>query len=202
MADVTFFFDPACPWTWRASRWLTLVAEARGLDIEWRPFSLLVLNDGKPDEQHRVAVEASHRALRLVEALHRAGRQGDIASFYGAMGELAHEGGFAFDDELVARAVRSAGLGAEGAALDDADLDAGVRAATETAIDAAGPGVGSPVMILSGGHPRTPGSAGTRRGLHGPVLQTVPGKRESLALWEAVEALAPIEDFLEIKRGR
>jgi protein-disulfide isomerase-like protein with CxxC motif len=32
---VTFYFDPLCPWTWRASRWLTQVAEARGLDIEW-----------------------------------------------------------------------------------------------------------------------------------------------------------------------
>src|SRR5438309_9659802 len=105
MADVTFFFDPACPWTWRASRWLTTVAAARGLGIEWGPFSLLVLNDGQPDERYRVAVEASHRALRLVEALHRAGRQGDIASFYAALGELAHEEGFAFDDELVAQAV-------------------------------------------------------------------------------------------------
>ncbi len=47
MADVTFFFDPVCPWTWRASRWLTTVAEARNLDIEWRPLSLLVLNNGQ-----------------------------------------------------------------------------------------------------------------------------------------------------------
>src|SRR5438270_12381338 len=113
MADVTFFFDPACPWTWRASRWLTLVAEARGLEVEWRPFSLLVLNDGKPDAKHRVAVEASHRALRLVERLYRAGRQGDIATLYRALGELAHQGGAAFDDELVAQGVRSAGLEAD-----------------------------------------------------------------------------------------
>jgi 2-hydroxychromene-2-carboxylate isomerase len=180
-----------CPWTWRASRWLTAVAEARPLDIEWRPFSLLVLNDG-PDEEHGEDLVVSHRALRLVEHLHRAGRQADIATFYAALGQLAHEENFAFDDELVAAAVRAADLGTEGAALDDAGLDAGVRAATETAVETAGPGVGSPVLLVTG----------ARRGLHGPVLKTVPDKREGLALWEAVEALAPIEAFFEIKRGR
>lgn len=191
MADVTFFFEPVCPWTWRASRWLCTVAEARNLEIEWRPFSLLVLNDG-PDDEHGDELVVTHRALRLVEHLHRAGRQAEIGELYQAIGRLAHEEGFAVDDDLVANAVRSAGLAAEGAALDDPDLDAGVRAATEEATAAAGPGVGSPVMLLPG----------ARRGLHGPVLGTVPEKREALALWEAVEALAPIDGFFELKRGR
>lgn len=191
MADVTFFFDPVCPWTWRASRWLTTVAEARGLDIEWRPLSLFVLNDG-PDEEHGDELTVAHRALRLVEHLHRAGRQADIARLYNALGQLAHEDGYAFDDELLSSAVRSADLGADGAALDDSGLDTGVRASTEAATAAAGPGVGSPVMLLAGG----------RRGLHGPVLKRVPDKKDGLALWDAVEALAPIDDFFEIKRGR
>jgi 2-hydroxychromene-2-carboxylate isomerase len=192
MADVTFFFDPACPWTWRASRWLTTVADARGLDVEWRPFSLLVLNDGKPADEHRVAVEAAHRALRLIEQLARAGRQDDISRFYTTVGELAHEGGAPVDDDLIAHAVHRAGLDDEAAALDDRGLDAGVEESTSTAIASAGPDVGSPVMIL----------AGAERGLHGPVLKSVPEKAGSLALWTAVEALAPIDEFFEIKRGR
>jgi len=191
MADVTFFFEPVCPWTWRASRWLAAVAESRSLDIEWRPLSLLVLNGG-PDEEHGDELVVSHRALRLVEHLHRSGRQADIARFYAALGQLGHEEGFAFDDELIAGAVRAADLGAEGAALDDPGLDDGVRAATEAALRAAGPGVGSPVLLL----------AGAERGLHGPVIKTVPDKKDSLAMWDAVEALAPIDDFFEIKRGR
>jgi 2-hydroxychromene-2-carboxylate isomerase len=191
MADVTFFFDPVCPWTWRASRWLSTVAEARGLDVEWRPFSLLVLNDG-PDEEHGATLEVSHRALRLVEWLHRAGRQGDITGLYTALGELAHEAGFAFDDTLVTQAVRGAGLTADGTALDDDSLDAGVRASTGEALEAAGPGVGSPVLTV-------PGAA---RGLHGPVLKAVPDKPEALALWAAVEPLFGIGEFFEIKRGR
>ena len=191
MADVTFFFDPVCPWTWRASRWLTTVAEARGLAIEWRPFSLLVLNDG-PDEEHGAELVVSQRALRLVESLQRAGRSADIAGLYTALGELAHEGGFSFDDDLVTQAVRGAGLAADGAALDDAGLDAGVRASTEEALALAGPGVGSPVMTV-------PGAV---RGLHGPVLGAVPDKADALALWEAVEPLFGLADFFEIKRGR
>jgi 2-hydroxychromene-2-carboxylate isomerase len=191
MADVTFFFDPVCPWTWRASRWLTTVAEARNLIVEWRPLSLLVVNDG-PDEEHGAQLESSHRALRLVEHLSRAGRQAEIATLYQALGQLAHEEGFAFDDDLVDSAVRCAGLTEDGGALDDAGLDAGVRESTETGVAAAGPGVGSPVLLL----------AGARRGLHGPVLKAVPDKRQALALWEATEALAPIDDFFEIKRGR
>jgi 2-hydroxychromene-2-carboxylate isomerase len=191
MADVTFFFEPVCPWTWRASRWLSAVAEARALDIEWRPFSLLVLNNG-PDEEHGDELIVTHRALRLVEHLHRAGRQADIGRFYGALGQLAHEEGFAFDDELVACAVRAADLGAVGAALDDPGLDEGVRASTEAALRAAGPGVGSPVLLVGG----------AKRGFHGPVLKTIPDKKDGLALWDAVEALAPIDGFFEIKRGR
>jgi hypothetical protein len=191
MADVTFFFEPVCPWTWRASRWLTAVAEARGLSIEWRPLSLLVLKGG-PDEEHGEELVVSHRALRLVEHLHRAGRHDDVARFYGAMGQLGHEEGFAFDDELVAAAVRGSGLGADGAALDDPGLDAGVESSTETAMEAAGPGVGSPVLLL----------AGAERGLHGPVIKAVPDKKDGLAMWDALEALAPVECFFEIKRGR
>ena len=191
MPDVTFFFEPVCPWTWRASRWLAAVAEARSLDVEWRPLSLFVLNDG-PDEEHGDETTVSFRALRLVEHLHRAGRHADIARFYGALGQLAHEEGFAFDDDLVSSAVGATDLGADAAALDDSGLDAGVRASTEAALAAAGPGVGSPVIV----------PAGSRRGFHGPVLKVVPDKRDGLALWEAVEALAPIEGFFEIKRGR
>ena len=66
MADVTFFFDPACPWTWRASRWLTLVAETRGLVVAWRPMSLWVLNGRDvPDDSKRATLEMSYRWLRV-----------------------------------------------------------------------------------------------------------------------------------------
>jgi 2-hydroxychromene-2-carboxylate isomerase len=191
MADVTFFFDPACPWTWRASRWLTLVADARGLVVEWRPMSLLVVNQGEVPPQYRDALQTSQRLLRVIEKLRQGGRQADIARLYTAAGELVHDHGVPFDEAVVAR-VLGGTLADLRPALDDASLDAAVEASTAEALAAAGPGVGSPVLVL----------AGAERGLHGPVLGAVPEKRQSLALWEAVEALAPITDFFEIKRGR
>src|SRR5919109_605738 len=96
MADVIFFFDPECPWTWRASRWLGDVSEARGLTVEWRPLSLAVLNeDGEGDisEDHRAARGASHGALGLVEPWRQADRHDDVARFYTELGTRAHEQG-------------------------------------------------------------------------------------------------------------
>ena len=47
--QVEFYLDPGCPWTWLTSRWLVDVAAQRGdLEIAWRPFSLALLNAGRP----------------------------------------------------------------------------------------------------------------------------------------------------------
>jgi hypothetical protein len=193
MADVTFFFDPACPWTWRASRWLALVAETRGLGIEWRPLSLWVLNDRDVVEPvKRARLETSHRLLRVIAKLHEDGRQDDIARLYTEIGTVVHENGQPFDDPTVAHALRETGLDDCGSGLDDTGFDAAIDGSTAAAMAAAGPGVGSPVLLL----------AGAERGLHGPILGAVPDKAESMALWDAVETLAPMPAFFEIKRGR
>ena len=42
---VDFFVDPACLWTWLTSRWLVEVAPQRHLDLQWRPYSLLLRDD-------------------------------------------------------------------------------------------------------------------------------------------------------------
>jgi hypothetical protein len=195
MADVVFFFDPECPWTWRASRWLVDVSQARGLTVEWRALSLAVLNEdeeGDVPEDHRVAIEASHRALRLVEALRQAGRHDDVARFYTELGTRTHEHGETLTLELVRAGAEAAGLSEEMTALDQADLDAAVRASTEAAVAAAGPGVGSPVVLVPG----------VDRGLHGPILGDVPVEKDALALWDAVETLIHLPAFSELKRGR
>src|SRR4051812_38879743 len=192
MPDVTFFFDPACPWTWRASRWLTLVADTRGLDIEWRPMSLLVINGDDVPPDRRPGLEASHRLLRVVERLGRDGRQADIARLYRAVGELVHDHDTPLDDGVAVHELQETGLGDLRPVLDDGSLDAAVEASTAAALAAAGPGVGSPVLVL----------LGAERGLHGPVLGAVPDKTDSLALWDAVETLVPISEFFEVKRGR
>ena len=155
--------------------------------------SLWVLNGRDvPDDSKRATLEMSFRWLRVAARLGADGRQGDIARLYRATGELVHEQGTPFDGGLVDHVLTETGTADVASALDDAALDGAVEASTAAALDAAGPGVGSPVLVL----------AGADRGLHGPVLGSVPDKAQSLALWEAVEALSPIVDFFELKRGR
>jgi hypothetical protein len=193
MIDATFYFDPACPWTWRASRWLTVVAEARGLGVAWRPLSLWVVNDGDvPDPVKRARLETSHRWLRVAAKLAENQRQGDLARLYTMTGELVHEHDSPFDEPLLVHVLREADLVDLREALDDVSLDEAVQASTAAAVAAAGPGVGSPVLVLTD----------VERGLHGPILGAVPDKAQSLAVWEAIETLAPIGEFFEIKRGR
>lgn len=47
VGSVEFWFDPACPFTWRTSRWLAGVAARRGFDVQWRLMSLSILNEGR-----------------------------------------------------------------------------------------------------------------------------------------------------------
>ncbi len=192
MADVLFSFDPACEWTWRASRWLTEVAASRCLQIDWQSFSLLVHYADAVPENYRCILEASHGALRLVEALRAAGRTLDIARLYTELGTATHEAGHDLTRVVVRRAVEAADLTGCIAAVDDPSWDAAVRESHAAAFASAGPDVGSPVI-------RLPGSA---RGLFGPVLSRTPSGREAEELWDAVSALLRSDVFYELKRGR
>jgi 2-hydroxychromene-2-carboxylate isomerase len=191
MADVTFFFDPLCPWTWRAGRWLALVADARELDVEWRSFSLELLHDDEGEEVP-TPLEVSTISLRLVEALSDAGRNRDAGHFYAALGRRVHEAHEDLDLDLVKAAADDAGVGDVIAAIDDPRWDDAILASYAQALAAAGPDVGSPVVTL-------PGIA---RGLHGPILGAVPERDDALEIWDAMTALLRIPDFFEIKRGR
>jgi hypothetical protein len=68
---VDLFVDPACMWSWLTSRWLVEVAPQRGLQVSWRSYSLL-LRDGPEGLEDRKAAlwGASHRAVRVMQALH------------------------------------------------------------------------------------------------------------------------------------
>ncbi|MEU4480224.1 DsbA family protein [Micromonospora sp. NPDC023966] len=190
--DATFFFDPACPWTWRASRWLVAVAEARGLRVEWRAFSLGILNEGRTTPEYAELMAASGRALRLVEALRAEGRHHDVARFYTELGVRSHDAGNPLSDKIVAAAVTAAGLEPAAPALDDEHWDRAVHESHALAYASAGPDIGSPVLMVPG----------TRRGIHGPILTEVPGVDDALTIWDSLLPLLRLETFHEVKRGR
>ncbi|KWV32119.1 DsbA family protein [Micromonospora rifamycinica] len=190
--DATFFFDPACPWTWRASRWLVTVAEARDLTIEWRAFSLSILNAGRIPPQFAEPMAASARALRLVEALRADGRGADAGRFYTELGVSTHDAGTSLSADLVDAAVKAAGVQDAAPALDDARWDAAVRESHELAYSSAGPDIGAPVLMVPG----------AERGIHGPILTEVPALDDALTIWDSLLPLLRMPAFHEIKRGR
>src|SRR4051812_36706932 len=110
--EATYFFDPACPFTWRTSRWLVSVAAERDVTVRWRALSLSILNAGKVPEQYRPMMAASTRALRLVEALRADRRHDDIAVFYQEIGTHTFEAGAPLTDEIVVAAAEAAGIAA------------------------------------------------------------------------------------------
>ncbi|MEV1144749.1 DsbA family protein [Micromonospora sp. NPDC049799] len=190
--DATFFFDPACPWTWRTSRWLVAVADARNLRIEWRAFSLAVLNQGKIAPQFAEALEASSRALRLVEALRAQGRHDDGGRFYTELGTRTHDAGDPPGPKVLEAAVEAAGLRDAAAALDDDSWDQAVRESHALAYASAGPDIGSPVLMVPGAD----------RGIHGPIVTEVPGTDDALTIWDSLLPLIRMPLFHEVKRAR
>src|SRR3954447_8689012 len=123
--EVTFHFDPVCPYTWMTSRWAVEVTAARGVTLGWRALSLRVVNEGKIDEKHRAVMDAAFGALRVVEALADAGRHDDAGRFYTELGRRVHAGGRTMSTEVVDEAAAAAELGdIAGAARDETWDDA------------------------------------------------------------------------------
>ena len=90
-ADITFWFDPSCPFTWRASRWLRGVAQRRGLRIHWRLMSLSIVNEGKAvPTQYQEPMAQGVRAGRLLHAVGDQRGQDALARLYTEIGERVH----------------------------------------------------------------------------------------------------------------
>jgi len=190
--EATYFFDPACPFTWRTSRWLVSVAPERDVTLRWRAFSLSILNGDNVPDQYKPMMAASSKALRLVEALRADHRDDDVATFYTELGNRTHEAGVPLSDDIVVQAAEAAGVADPKTILDDASWDEAVRESHELAFGSAGPDIGSPVLMVEG----------AQRGVHGPIIGEVPARDEALAIWDAVVPLARSGTFFEIKRGR
>jgi hypothetical protein len=192
MADVTFWLDPACYWTWRTGRWLAEVAHQRDLSIDWRSFSLVVLYGDDMNPDWRDMLETSHRSLRVLEALKADGRADDAARFYFELGAALHEQGQSLTTEEVKTATEEAAVSDAFVAMDDPVWDKPIREAFDAAMVAAGPDIGSPVLKI----------AGHDRGLHGPVFADTPPASAAGELWDAVVTLSGQPRFFELKRGR
>jgi 2-hydroxychromene-2-carboxylate isomerase len=207
MTDIEFYWDPICPFAWITSRWVSIVATRRNLQVDWRFISLRILNDGRdydaefpPDylDMHtrgqrmlRVAAAAREQHGREVigplytslgESIWNRSRLGGVRAFEG-IGDPSHLEAVLGQLGLPVRLVDAA---------DDESLDDVLRADTKTGLERTGGGVGTPIVAYD--PPDGPG-------FFGPVISRVPEPEEADRLWDAVTMLAHWPGFAEIKRS-
>jgi 2-hydroxychromene-2-carboxylate isomerase len=190
---ITFYFDPACPFTWRTSRWVRDTAGRHGESVNWRFLSLAVLNEGKDvPEQFRPILAWGRIAHRVLAAADQRYGQDGVDRLYSAVGRRVHYENAEKDTATLAAAIAEAELPAELIeAADDPSLDKVVRASHDEAQARVGAETGSPVTAIDDGP-----------AFFGPVVVPVPEGDDADRLFEALRLLSTVPQFSEVKRSR
>ena len=189
---VHFYFDPACPWAWMASRWIMEVEQVRDIDVTWRQMSLWALNEDKDiPEEYREVQERIHPMSRvLARAIAEHGDE--VAKpLYDALGERIHHQERKDLDAVTAEALAEVGLPAElMAAGDDASLDEVLREKKQRVTELVGDEVGTPTITVAGSS------------FFGPVVSPAPQGEAAGRLWDGCVLVAGTDGFFELKRTR
>jgi len=193
VTSLTFYFDPACPYTWLTSRWLVDAIERSEITVTWRAFSLSLINAGREIPEEYVAViKAGTRALRVIESLASEGRNDDVAAFYTAYGTRLFVEQAEASDELLLAAAAAAGIDDALERASDESNDELIKASFDEIRPLVGSDVGTPAIRLDG----------TDRALFGPIVSPSPRGNAGDQLLEAFVTLLQIPAFFEIKRSR
>lgn len=189
MNTLTFFFDPLCPWTWRASQWIREVQRQQPLEVKWGFFSLA--------EASNVPGNIARAPLRMAALARREGGNEAVSRVYLALGRAIHESGVdlrnqAALQQAIERAVDSGEIAPDflQRAMDDPrtwlDVLADHREAERLGAYA------SPWLVLDD----------KDYGFNGPIMTEVPGGDAAAELWRSVSWLLAQPYFYELKRQR
>jgi 2-hydroxychromene-2-carboxylate isomerase len=172
---IRFYFDPLCPWCYQTSRWARRLDELGVVDVEWRVFSLAIVNNG--------------------DAVRNAHGNEAVGAFYKALSDARHQRGLPLDDHAVIEAsLREAGLEAE--LLEQALADPSTWEAVQSEHDEAvevHKAFGVPTIILDGGD----GPA-----MFGPIISDIPDDKGAVELWQHFSWMTRNPNVAEIKRER
>ena len=193
---VDLFVDPACMWSWLTSRWLVEVAPKRGLQLRWRPYSLLLRDGPGGLEDGKAAVwGASLRAVRVMQAL-AADDPDRVRGFYETVvtqAMTAYNAGRPPFQELEEALMAAGAASTYAGAADQAAWDEPIRQSMAEASAVVGEGVGTPALVLHHDPPV---------GLLGPVVSPPPTGADAVRLWDAVVTFATMPGVLELSRPR
>ncbi len=192
-ATINFHFDPLCPLAWRTALWVREARQVRPLQVNWRFFSLEVINRKEgttPDFQK----DASWPALRTLALAKRKGGNEAVERLYVALGNAAH--GRKEDIhtlEVIRAALQKAELdpGLVDEALADESTKAEVLADHEEVVQRYN-GFGVPTIAFEG----------SEVGFYGPVIREVPHGEEAGELWDYTAWALRQPNLYELKRER
>ncbi|OZB87869.1 MAG: disulfide bond formation protein DsbA [Microbacterium sp. 14-71-5] len=189
---VDLWFDPACPWAWMTSRWITEVSRHRDVDLRWHVMSLSVLNEGRDlPEDYRRLMDDSWAAVRVAIAAARDHGSEVLAPLYTALGTRRHPQGRTDTDAIIAESLAEVGLPATLAEVGGTtEVDDLLRASHQRAIDLVGDDVGTPVVAIDG------------VGYFGPVVTPAPTGQAALDLFDGLVLMTRVPGFYELKRTR
>jgi 2-hydroxychromene-2-carboxylate isomerase len=194
---VDFWFDPVCPYSWTASRWLHEVARRRPLTVRHHVMSLYLVNEHRTDVtvDYRRTVDASRGPAKVAAAVVARAGEGRLDDFYTAFGARV------FDvwrrptaseyHEVVRAALADTGLPADlEAAMETSEYDEALRASHDAGVALVGHDVGTPVTSIDG------------TAFFGPVLSGIPRGDAALEVFDGARLLAGCSQFFELKRTR
>jgi len=194
---VDFWFDPVCPYSWTASRWLSEVELRRPLRVRHHVMSLYLLNEDRTDVAagYRQIVQTSRGPARVAAAA--AVRFGEevLGRFYTAFGELVFDRWRYLSRAEYQVAIRAAlpRAGLPGDLVDAMDFDmhdGALRLSHEAGVALVGSEVGTPITRIDGA------------AFYGPVLNAIPRGDDAVRVFDGARLLAGYPQFFELKRTR
>jgi predicted DsbA family dithiol-disulfide isomerase len=190
---INFHFDPLCPLAWRTFLWIREARNVRPIDINWRFFSLEVVNrkEGVVPDFQNDGSWASERTLALARRL---GGNDAVERLYKTLGAAQHGRRESIKDKVVIQA-----------AVKQADLDPSIvetAFADESTIrDVLADHEEAVRRYRAFGVP-TIAIEGSNVGFYGPIIQFVPRGEDAGEMWDHLEWALHQPNLFELKRDR